>query len=661
MPKTLNIAVIGAGTMAQAVHLPVLRRRWDRFAVTALVDHSPRRRRESAEVWGLEEDKRFETVADLIAAVRAKTVTLDAAVPSTDGLHAEDLLQLMRRGIPVLVEPPLGFSAEEIAKVADFERMTGRRLLMMAYPQQYDDSVSRMAEQIPTKDLRMVDHEVLMPASQPLFGGAHVTTSSYDLPSEVRTQRRSDLQEAVVAGAGDGATQRDRDLYVKGLLTGVAHQLAVLEAAYGPMTDLVAVRHWPKGVIPGSIELLGSLSGGAQVRLVWHYLPFAPEYSEHIQVLSARRRMRVELPAPSHGDRRSTVALREKKSGVVQEMETTATKGSAELMWEAFHAFVEKGAAPLSGAEEARTQVTLLREVLATIVAADDRSIDKDPEEPAADAATTPAADGADEAAAGSESAPSAAETEQASGATETEQESVAVEAEQAPDAAEPEQGAVAVEAEQASDVTQPGQMPAAAEPAAPTLEQVEASAPADAGEQHVPAGAATTERLPSPEEVAALEETRGAASGDPGTAPSSGEPRDVWNLESPKESTWPPAARTTDPGSIDSEASAHGSARTDTTERPDAAADSDGTTDPDGTTNPDPSAAGADADAAADEARREDSTTDSDGTTGDPAAMAYEDGSAERDGAPRAEGPAGPDGAADTGRPGEAPEGPVR
>ena len=53
MPKILNVAVIGAGTMAQAVHLPVLRRRWDRFAVAALVDHSPRRRREAADVWGI--------------------------------------------------------------------------------------------------------------------------------------------------------------------------------------------------------------------------------------------------------------------------------------------------------------------------------------------------------------------------------------------------------------------------------------------------------------------------------------------------------------------------------------------------------------------------------------------------------------------------------
>ena len=86
MPKILNIAVVGAGTMAQAVHLPVLRRRWDRFTVAALVDHSPRRRREAAEVWGIEEARRHETVADLVAAVRARVLSVDAVLLSPEGI-----------------------------------------------------------------------------------------------------------------------------------------------------------------------------------------------------------------------------------------------------------------------------------------------------------------------------------------------------------------------------------------------------------------------------------------------------------------------------------------------------------------------------------------------------------------------------------------------
>ena len=380
MPKTLNIAVIGAGTMAQSVHLPVLRRRWDRFTLSAVVDHSPRRLRESSQNWGVQEERRFETVADLVSAVRAKRVEVDAVVLSTDGLHVDDLLALLRRGIPALVEPPLGFSAEEVARIVDFERMTGRRLVMMAYPQQYDAVVEEIAERIAPRDLRLLSHDVLMPAAQPLFGHAKVTASAYDLPGDTRTQRRKDMQAAVEAGTGEGATQRDRDLYVKGLLTGVAHQAAMLEAIYGPIGQVRFVRHWPKGVIPGSIEVLAELTGGAPVRLMWHYLPFAPEYVETVEVLSARRRLVADVKAPSHGDSRSTLTAREKKSGTVIEETVTANTGSAEAMWQAFHAFVEKGTEPIAGPADELRRVELMRSVLASIVEADGRTLDPEPE-----------------------------------------------------------------------------------------------------------------------------------------------------------------------------------------------------------------------------------------------------------------------------------------
>ena len=561
MPTTLNIAVIGAGTMAQAVHLPVLRRRWDRFAVTALVDHSERRRRESAEVWGVAEEKRFETVADLVAAVRAKTVAVDAALLSTDGLHVDDLLLLLRRGVPVLVEPPLGYSAEEIARIADFERMTGRPLVMMAYPQQYDDSVRRVAEQVPVKDVRMIEHRVLMPASQPLFGAAHVTTSAYDLPAEQRSARRNALQEAVVAGSGPSATQRDRDLYVKGLLTGVAHQLAVIESVYGPVTELSAVRHWPKGVIPGSIELLAELEGGAHVHLVWHYLPFAPEYSETIQILSARKRLDLELFAPSHGDRRSTLHLREKKSGVITEASTVAGSGSAESMWEAFHAFVEKGEAPLSGAASARDQVQLLRRVLAAIVAAGGRDIDGQPE---VEEETEEQGTAADEApATGIEVVPPAAavasdataDDDAASsetGAEETADGAESVEAAAAEDAA-PVGGEDAVTEEPVPE--EPAPTTAAIDlPAEPVVSLGADQAPvaepplAEAPLAEAPLAGEPTEvlpELPHPDEA-------------PAAAHDTAEVQDAWSLdqhEGPVESSWPPA-RTDTPSDTDPAAS---------------------------------------------------------------------------------------------------------
>lgn len=380
MPSALHIAVVGAGTMAQAVHLPVLRRRWDRFSVAAIVDISPRRLREASDVWGVAEDRRYETVPDLVTAIRAKEVQVDAVVVATDGLHVQDVLAIVRRGIPVLVEPPLGFSEAEIREVADFERMTGRRLVMVAHPQQHDPMVSELAERIPRRDLRLLDHEVRMPAAQALFGQAHVTVSAYDLPSELRAERRKALEAAVIAGTGTAAVQRDRDLYVKGLLTGVSHQLAVLEKAYGPIERIEAVRQWPSGVIPGSIEVLARFEGAAAVRLVWHYLPFAPEYTETITAISARRRLRIDLPAPSHGDERSTLSLRERESGTVQEKVVRSATGSAEAMWEAFHAFVVGGGEDVFGPEDAARQAARLREILELILVADGRTLDPEPE-----------------------------------------------------------------------------------------------------------------------------------------------------------------------------------------------------------------------------------------------------------------------------------------
>ncbi len=406
MSSPLNIAVVGVGTMAQAVHLPLIRRRWDRFSLAGIVEISPRRRTEASEVWGVPEERRYESVADLVAAIRAKQIEVDAVVVANDGLHVDDVLAVIRRGIPVLVEPPLGFSAEEIAKVSDFERMTGRHLVMMAYPQQYDEAIATLAERLPRRDIRLLEHEVRMPSAQPLYGRAHVTVSAYDLPSDVRTQRREALQGAVEAGTGAGATQRDRDLYVKGLLTGVAHQLAALERAYGSLETIEAVRQWPHGVIPGSLELMARFEGSVPLRIVWHYLPFFPEYHEELTVLSARRRLRISLPAPSYADGRSTLSVRERDSGAVQEKTVEAAIGSVESMWEAFHAFVVSGEAPAAGAADELRRVTQLRDVLEQIVQRDGRTLDPEPDpepelepEPAVEAGPDPEAGAEPEAA----------------------------------------------------------------------------------------------------------------------------------------------------------------------------------------------------------------------------------------------------------------------
>ncbi|WP_058234514.1 Gfo/Idh/MocA family oxidoreductase [Devriesea agamarum] len=381
MTERIRIAVVGAGTMAQSVHLPVLRRRWDLYEIAALADISERRRREAGDVFGIPQDRRYEDLAGILDAVRARELSIDAIVLASDGLHSEDVLSAMRRGIPMLVEPPLGYAREDIERVRNFERMCGRPLLMLAYPNQYDEALAALADALPVTDARMVEAETIMPASTPLFRQHNVTPSAYDLPLEVRNQRREALDDAVEKGAGRATTARDRDIFVKGLLTGLMHQLAALRTAYGPLEEVRWVRQWPDGVIPGSIEILATLRADTPLRAVWHYLPFAPEHSDTISVLSTRRRVRADLRAPSLGDRPSRLISREKDGTAgVQEIVREFPTPCADMMWDAFHDMVTHGKAPHTGSAEALADIELARQILAEIVTAEGRTLEPEPE-----------------------------------------------------------------------------------------------------------------------------------------------------------------------------------------------------------------------------------------------------------------------------------------
>ncbi len=380
MPSKINVAVVGLGTSAQAVHLPMLLRRHDRFRVSAVVDISPRRLREASEKWGFEEERRYGSVKDLMATVRSKDVEVDAVVFSADGVKGEDILQIIKRGIPVLVEPPVAYGTEELQAIAEFERMVGRPLVMLAYGALYDSSVRLLVDENQARDLRSLEFETLMPASSAMHGKHHVTSAAYDLPSEQRIARRENLKDAVEKGAGPGANQRDRDIYVKGLLTGVLAQLALLRSTYGPLAELHGVRHWPEQVIPGSIEVLGALEKGVHVRLVWHYLPFAPEFHDAIRFVTNRRQGRVEIPAAADLDTRGSFTFTQKSDGAIVTSERLSEHSLSYGLHEAFYDFAAKGKEPVYGLTEAFADLEVARAVLGELALVEGRDINVAPE-----------------------------------------------------------------------------------------------------------------------------------------------------------------------------------------------------------------------------------------------------------------------------------------
>jgi predicted dehydrogenase/nucleoside-diphosphate-sugar epimerase len=116
----LRIALIGCGTIAQSMHLPVLAGH-EHIRLAALVDRSTERAERLAKGYGVPR-----VLAD---ASELSADAIDAAILATPAAHhAPCAIDLMRRGIHVLVEKPMALTSAEAERMVQVADQTGRRL-----------------------------------------------------------------------------------------------------------------------------------------------------------------------------------------------------------------------------------------------------------------------------------------------------------------------------------------------------------------------------------------------------------------------------------------------------------------------------------------------------------------------------------------------------
>jgi predicted dehydrogenase len=104
----LRVGVAGLGAVAQAVHLPLLARLPDAYEIGALCDLSPALRAAIGDRYAVPPDRRVGSVAELL-----ELPGLDGLLLLTSGSHGADALAALDRGLPVLCEKPLAFTAAE--------------------------------------------------------------------------------------------------------------------------------------------------------------------------------------------------------------------------------------------------------------------------------------------------------------------------------------------------------------------------------------------------------------------------------------------------------------------------------------------------------------------------------------------------------------------
>lgn len=281
---TTRIAVVGAGGIAQSVHLPILQRNRSRADLVALVELSPHRRDLVAGRYGIPEAARFATTAELVGAIASGAIAVDAAILATSGLHCPDVTALLGAGLTVLSEKPLAYSLAELDALERFADERGIDLagkLRVGYMKEYDPAVVEARQLLKALSVRAVSIEVLHPADDRQLDFARLLPPETDLPKGAITAANTRMAGVIKDALGE-ASEDLRRTYSSVVLGSIVHDIALLRTLGFALETVTQATRWTDS-FPGSITATGATHGGTiPWQLGWHFISEYPEYAETV-------------------------------------------------------------------------------------------------------------------------------------------------------------------------------------------------------------------------------------------------------------------------------------------------------------------------------------------------------------------------------------------
>ncbi len=153
--KIIRIALVGASSFAQSVHLPNLRQLRDRFELHAVMSRT---------------GSKAAAVAQQFAAAYATTeyerVLEDRDVDlvlicTRHNLHGRMVLQALQAGKHVFVEKPLTLNPEDVEAIAQFYSRNSAPLLMVGYNRRFAPGIARVREALAQRTTPLIVNYVM--------------------------------------------------------------------------------------------------------------------------------------------------------------------------------------------------------------------------------------------------------------------------------------------------------------------------------------------------------------------------------------------------------------------------------------------------------------------------------------------------------------------
>jgi len=293
----LRILVVGAGTIAQSVHLPAISQDPNTDLV-GVVDISPIRAQALSQAYGVPHFPSLE--------VALSEIQVDAVILCVPGEQAGLAEQALTAGLHVLSEKPLALSPHRARELGDLAML--RDLVLWVGYMKMEDPILQSGRALLERigEVQLVVMKVHHPADETATAHVRLFPAGGEDPARV-----ADLvaaNEAALTQVLGPDHESFRRLYADVMMGSVVHQFSVLRAlGYKPPTSYFHADAWPWPAHgrPPNLLAVGKLVHESNPRtpitrvvIEWVWGQDAPAYTESIEFVGSGGTLRIDLAAP---------------------------------------------------------------------------------------------------------------------------------------------------------------------------------------------------------------------------------------------------------------------------------------------------------------------------------------------------------------------------
>ena len=231
----IRVGVIGLGTVAQLMHLPLLSSLYEKFKITAVCDVSPLLTSYIADQYSA---KAYSAPQDLVSDPEVDAVF----VLSPDQYHADYGIMAMNAGKHVFIEKPVALCPQDLERLIEAEKANPGVICMVGYMRRYANGFLKCKELL-QNDSRKIEYvrlrDIILEGDFFIDQTKHPFMAN-DIPAELLAESRARRYEQIGKALGENCTEQQRVSYV--MLTGLGcHTLAAARELFGNPLEIKSV------------------------------------------------------------------------------------------------------------------------------------------------------------------------------------------------------------------------------------------------------------------------------------------------------------------------------------------------------------------------------------------------------------------------------------